>query len=719
MLEKRGLDVNFLCEVYLCCADSDSDGVADGDDNCPYDPNPDQLDRDSDGVGDVCDNCETVANPEQWDYDEDGIGDVCDECTGYNWTDNIPEHYLVCSDMPSDDIFAVWYYNPGSRLFLTDLFFRFFEPGCVDMYVWTAADQDPEGGYCEDVGLGLPEDVLLDWSSPIAGPIQASFRGAWLEWERVDLSGVAECIEIPPKTAFMVGFVLCDGQCPLILGDGGHGSVRSWFYNGKEKVWKCFPWYEYMVKVCGTWQAMTDLNLVDIVWEPEYPCEGEPYNVCAVFENVMSDPAADEVDFYEGPWGFFTEPFTPDNPLCADVPIFVDGQSSAEVCCDCIFTHDPSPEGYYDFWARNLIVKYSRGYTNCVMMKKDVLGRRCRMTIWPNGPWDKEPVKWGLSPITIPVHNEHAVPMEFEVSVVDLPLLWNGDLSWDRETLTPGETRDVFLTVWPGGPEPTQPVIIRVKALKGNGEEGEVEIEFMPYPDHFYLGPDGHPVQSVHVEDIRWSPMYPCVEAPYTIPYNVWATVVNDGPNSAYPKISFGLAEWGFFLPAESVYDTVLWGGIGGNWSQKVAPYHYRTPFYKYENVECNSYQRYARNIVVDYPVMRRHCLTPEMVEGEWTGDWEWTVEDSTTGYLRDCEMWLWPKNRWVDEDSTWKPIAVLIPVYNEELYTDDITLWIEETNFTSGMPLPPHFPDGWVYSFAPDPPVFEDVPPGVLGRRS
>ena len=35
--------------------DSDSDGVIDSLDNCPDDPNADQLDTDNDGIGDACD----------------------------------------------------------------------------------------------------------------------------------------------------------------------------------------------------------------------------------------------------------------------------------------------------------------------------------------------------------------------------------------------------------------------------------------------------------------------------------------------------------------------------------------------------------------------------------------------------------------------------------------------------------------------------------------
>ncbi|MGH7821828.1 MAG: thrombospondin type 3 repeat-containing protein [Candidatus Binatia bacterium] len=81
-------------------ADTDGDGVPDGEDNCPQDPNPDQTDADEDGLGEECDdcpvdpdndvdqdgvcgdvdNCPADANPDQTDTDFDGIGDECDPC---------------------------------------------------------------------------------------------------------------------------------------------------------------------------------------------------------------------------------------------------------------------------------------------------------------------------------------------------------------------------------------------------------------------------------------------------------------------------------------------------------------------------------------------------------------------------------------------------------------------------------------------------------------
>jgi CSLREA domain-containing protein len=71
--------------------DADGDGVLDGADNCPVDPNADQANLDGDPQGDVCDpdddndgvpdtpdNCPVDPNADQANADGDPQGDVCD-----------------------------------------------------------------------------------------------------------------------------------------------------------------------------------------------------------------------------------------------------------------------------------------------------------------------------------------------------------------------------------------------------------------------------------------------------------------------------------------------------------------------------------------------------------------------------------------------------------------------------------------------------------------
>jgi hypothetical protein len=60
--------------------DTDKDGIVDIKDNCPFEPNPGQVNSDSDSRGDLCDNCPADDNEDQKDGDGDGVGDPCDLC---------------------------------------------------------------------------------------------------------------------------------------------------------------------------------------------------------------------------------------------------------------------------------------------------------------------------------------------------------------------------------------------------------------------------------------------------------------------------------------------------------------------------------------------------------------------------------------------------------------------------------------------------------------
>ncbi len=110
--------------IELCFGtDTDMDGVADTDDNCPLDANSDQADTDGDGIGDVCDsdsdsdgipddldNCPSTPNPDQSDVDGDGIGDVCDiVCSTATSTEvvNIIDNQTVTSTLEFNEYYDI------------------------------------------------------------------------------------------------------------------------------------------------------------------------------------------------------------------------------------------------------------------------------------------------------------------------------------------------------------------------------------------------------------------------------------------------------------------------------------------------------------------------------------------------------------------------------------------------------------------------------------
>lgn len=100
-----------------CQQDSDGDGLLDFEDNCPFDPNPQQDDTDNDGLGDACeansdedsfddneDNCPFTTNEDQLDTDNDGIGEACEpDSDGDGVKDDVLGQKDNCPFVPNPD----------------------------------------------------------------------------------------------------------------------------------------------------------------------------------------------------------------------------------------------------------------------------------------------------------------------------------------------------------------------------------------------------------------------------------------------------------------------------------------------------------------------------------------------------------------------------------------------------------------------------------------
>lgn len=101
-----------------CDDDVDGDGILNVNDNCKYISNPDQMDSDTNGIGDVCegtfdgdkdgiinqdDNCPYTYNPDQADRDKDGIGDVCDDDMDGDGVRNLLDNCATLSNPDQDD----------------------------------------------------------------------------------------------------------------------------------------------------------------------------------------------------------------------------------------------------------------------------------------------------------------------------------------------------------------------------------------------------------------------------------------------------------------------------------------------------------------------------------------------------------------------------------------------------------------------------------------
>ena len=83
---------------FIHQADSDSDGIPDGSDNCPTVYNPDQVDTDDDGIGDVCDPDEEQESAKA-DFNGDGVSDL----------------FHITAD---GQTVTIWYGNPDNTFYV-------------------------------------------------------------------------------------------------------------------------------------------------------------------------------------------------------------------------------------------------------------------------------------------------------------------------------------------------------------------------------------------------------------------------------------------------------------------------------------------------------------------------------------------------------------------------------------------------------------------------
>ena len=216
---EEGLECrNFIC-TSPSSADTDSDGIANEDDNCPDAANPNQTNSDLDAEGDACDtdddndgvlddddNCVTIANADQRDRDGDGLGDACDP-------ENPPE--CDCTDLQTCDEATGTCIEPTVCLSDGDCIPPRIclagactdeEPECRDDY---DCDDDNDGtpdGYCDPIQLQCIPNICTN-DSQCLGSLVCNADG-WCS----DCSATTPC----PGNQVCDYFVCLDaeaGQC--------------------------------------------------------------------------------------------------------------------------------------------------------------------------------------------------------------------------------------------------------------------------------------------------------------------------------------------------------------------------------------------------------------------------------------------------------------------------------------------------------------------------
>ncbi len=188
-------------------SDLDDDGVLDGDDNCPRDPNPGQADGDSDGVGDVCDNCVDEPNEDQRDRDRDGLGDACDEPL-------TPDHF--------DVVISEIHYNPddGSELEFVEFFNA--ADAALDLTGWSMTGAVrfvfPDGASIPPGG-----HVVVCRNSGVLSSTFGLDRTALFEWVAAALDNDGEEVVLLDATGAIVDSVRYDDSLPWDIDADGDG----------------------------------------------------------------------------------------------------------------------------------------------------------------------------------------------------------------------------------------------------------------------------------------------------------------------------------------------------------------------------------------------------------------------------------------------------------------------------------------------------------------
>jgi hypothetical protein len=113
-VDQADLDHDNLGDV--CDPDDDNDGVDDDVDNCPVDANSDQANNDGDAQGDVCDadddndgvldaddNCPLASNGDQLDTDGDGAGNACDSDDDGDGVDDASDNCVLVANIDQAD----------------------------------------------------------------------------------------------------------------------------------------------------------------------------------------------------------------------------------------------------------------------------------------------------------------------------------------------------------------------------------------------------------------------------------------------------------------------------------------------------------------------------------------------------------------------------------------------------------------------------------------